>query len=256
MSMKRQNQLTFLAALICACGVTSALAAPPVLVPPQTLSAAASTPAAFARTPEPAAPAAPVNSVAQPKPAVAPVAAKSDGRLTLGDWEDLAEREAFKKRTDTLASGQGNTAMPPLPGGQLPPLQAGAAPQAGAVDAKPAPKRRVSDACEDGVAICYYAVYGMNVEGVGNNYRGWVAVDGRVYPVHKGAHFRNYVVDAISTRELLVTNTKTKKKQIVPYSGDADVAADPSEVQEKPKATGARAQFIPGMPFGTPPTNM
>lgn len=241
--MKIISPRTVALIVLSGCGVMSARAVPPATV--AELTTAANTATVTANT---------ATSTLRPsQPAVVPpaVVGRAAGTPTLGDWEDLTQRQAYKKQMDEL-NGAAQPAAGPmsqLPGGPLP--MPGAVPPVAEARDKPAPKRRISEACPADNSPCFYAVYGMNVEGVGNNYRGMVAIDGHVYPVQKGARFAEFTVDSISVRELVVTDTKTKRKRTLPFAGDADVAADPAEVSEKTKPAAARPTM-----FGPLPTAM
>ena len=207
----------------------------------------------------------PAQAATAPAPAAAPVAGqppatstaahgytKLSGTPTIGNWEDLTQQEAFKKRQDELASnGLSNRAGQ----GPLPPLQVVTSrpqgeSQAGTADA-PARKRRVVEACPDD-RPCFFAVYGVSVDGAGNNYRGLVAVNGTVHPVTKGTQFAGYTVEAISARQLTVVSNRSKRRQHWPYVGGVDMTADHTDIPKASNTAEARPQPIsiapPGMP--------
>ncbi len=153
-----------------------------------------------------------------------------NGRPTLGDWEDLAEREAFKAQLAKLNSESGKsgqTALPPLPG-QL------QAPGAQGTDYSPKKPHRANDSCNDIDTACFYAVYGMHIDGGDNNYHGLLAIDGLVEAVYKGKHFvtphGRYTVRDISTHELAYADARGRV-HTVPFAGEADVQADPTELK-------------------------
>jgi hypothetical protein len=155
----------------------------------------------------------------------------------------------LNKLEDAANKGQQAT-IPPLPPGPLPltPL-----PGASQTAQKEAPKKaRASAACADDDSPCFYAVYGMSVDGKSNNFRGLLAIDGIVIPVYKGKKFATrhgtYKVSSISTSELTAIDAKGKAHTWL-FAGDADLEADPEQLQ--PPAQGAQRPGNLPIPFGT-----
>lgn len=173
---------------------------------------------------------------------------------TLGDWDALAQRKAYKEALKKVEGDETKQTAPsplPLPQnlGPLPPLPAPSAEK----DA-PKKKERFSASCPDDNKPCFFSVYGMSMDGVGNNYRGLLAINGHIVPVHKGAKFNGYTVTAISTHELSVVDSKGRK-HVWTYAGDADLAPDPDEIAPK-KTASTTTPSIPSpftsIPFGPP----
>ncbi|MDR8092968.1 hypothetical protein KPB05_36535 [Burkholderia gladioli] len=198
----------------------------------------------------PIAPAASTSPV-QPQPGV-----QSSSAPTLGDWDDLSQREAFQARMKKLNEGSGQSAVAaPLPGGPLPPaLSPTGAPQglnaAGAAATEPK-KSRASESCPDDNSPCFYALYGMSVDGGANNYRGLLAIDGVIVVAYKGKKFNTrknaYVVQSISAQELVARDAKGRVRHW-PFYGDADVAADAGQLR-----TQQATPMQPFSPFPAPP---
>lgn len=197
--------------------------------------------------------AAPAPALASAPVAPAPIAASAaaaaaaparlampDGRPTLGQWEDLAERQAFKDQLAKLNGDntqQGQQALIATPPAALrAPLS---------LDAAPKKPRRASDSCGEGNSACFYAVYGIHVDGGDNNYHGLMAIDGLIETVSKGKRFTtsrgSYTVRDISTRELTYVD-QHGRLHTVPFSGEADEQADPAELKAEQKP-------MPGQPM-------
>ncbi|ACD21531.1 hypothetical protein [Paraburkholderia phytofirmans] len=158
----------------------------------------------------------------------------TDGRPTLGDWEDLANRQAFKDQSAKLNGDNGQQTQQPLQAALPPPPRMQQSQEADA----PKKPRRASDSCGDGDAACFYAVYGMHVDGGPDNYHGLLAIDGLVQAVYKGKRFvtshGRYTVKEISTHELSYIDPHGRVRT-VPFSGEADVQADPTELKAEQK---------------------
>lgn len=158
----------------------------------------------------------------------------TDGRPTLGDWEDLANRQAFNDQSKKLNGDNGQQTQQPLQAALPPPPRMQQSPEADA----PKKPRRASDSCGDGDAACFYAVYGMHVDGGPDNYHGLLAIDGLVQAVYKGKRFvtshGRYTVKEISTHELSYVDQHGRVRT-VPFSGEADVQADPTELKAEQK---------------------
>ena len=158
----------------------------------------------------------------------------TDGRPTLGDWEDLANRQAFKDQSSKLNGDSGQQTQQPLQAALPPPPRMQQSQEADA----PKKPRRASDSCGEGDAACFYAVYGMHVDGGPDNYHGLLAIDGLVQAVYKGKRFvtlhGRYTVKDISTHELSYIDPHGRVRT-VPFSGEADVQADPTELKAEQK---------------------
>jgi hypothetical protein len=175
---------------------------------------------------------------------------------TVGDWDNLAQRKAYAAELKKLkpADSKEQQAPSPLPQlGALPPLPPPL--PAGSVQKEAKKKERFSPSCPDDGKPCFFSVYGMSIEGVGNNYKGLLAIDGRVVPVHKGATFGRYTVADISTHELTAVD-RAGKKYVWPYAGDADFSADPEKIdstkQSANGSNGGNGQFTNFIPLGGP----
>jgi hypothetical protein len=213
-----------------------------------TVAQAVPTTAAVATAPHPAsaaliatggvAPVAPTAGAATDSPSRASL---PNGRPTLGDWQDLADRQAFSDQTKKLDGSDGKQAqnLPPQPPAYTPPH--GPQPQ----DDTPKKPRRVNEACQ-GDGACFYAVYGMHIEGGPNNYHGLLAIDGLVEAVYKGKQFvtphGRYTLKDISTHELSYADGRGRV-HTVPFSGEADVQADPAELKADQKPANQPVPF-------------
>lgn len=224
--------------------VQGAAAKRPVPATPPGLSNIAAQPAVAAQAPV----ASPARPPAPATPAVAaekPKSSASNGKPSLGDWEDLSEREAYKARHDKLAKDEAKEqqAIAPAQIGPMPNLQ----PQAPLVP-QPEKKRTVfSESCPDDDTPCFFAVYGLSLPDGTNNYRGRLALHGREVSggVYKGKKFDGYTVVAITGSSLTVTD-KSGKKIEWPLRTANDYAADPTELtKQMPSVSGA------GFPFPT-----
>jgi hypothetical protein len=168
---------------------------------------------------------------------------------TLGDWDALAQRKAYKEALKKVEGDDAKQSAPsPLPQnlGPLPPL-----PAPSAAKDEPKKKERFSASCPDDNKPCFFSVYGMSMEGYGNNYRGLFAINGRVVPVHKGAKFNGYTVTAISTHELTAVDAKGRT-HVWPYAGDADLSPDPEEIAPKKTASATNSPMSTFIPLGPP----
>ncbi|MEW6342963.1 MAG: hypothetical protein AB1704_20070 [Pseudomonadota bacterium] len=161
--------------------------------------------------------------------AAAPVQVGSTGtRPTLGQWQDLAERQAFNEQSAKV-NGVNNQQQPATPPVAL---------RALSLDDAPKKPRRASDSCGDGDGACFYAVYGMHVDGGEDNYHGLLAIDGLIETVYKGKSFAtphgHYTLKSISTRELTYADSRGRL-HTVPFSGEADEEADSKELNTAQK---------------------
>jgi hypothetical protein len=154
-------------------------------------------------------------------------------RPTLGQWQDLAERQAFN---DQSAKVNGSNNQPVQQQVSTPQ----AALHALSLDDAPKKPRRASDSCGDGNSACFYAVYGMHVDGGEDNYHGLLAIDGLIETVYKGKTFAtahdHYTLKRISTRELVYADSHGRPHTI-PFSGEADEEADPADLKAVQKPT-------------------
>ncbi|MDN7880132.1 hypothetical protein [Burkholderia aenigmatica] len=197
-----------------------------------------------------------VASPAMANPASPQPGGQSSSAPTLGDWDDLSQREAYQARLKKLNEANSQpAAAAPLPGGPLPPgMTPTGSPQAINAPAAAAPepkKQRASESCPDDNSPCFYALYGMSVDDGSNNYRGLLAIDGVIVVAYKGKKFNtrknSYVVQSISSRELIARDSKGHVRHW-PFYGAADVAADAGQLKSQPATPGQ-----PFSPFPIPP---
>lgn len=181
--------------------------------------------------------------------------AAPDRRLTLGDWEDLGERRAYKAQLEKIngtaaaaatAAAPAAPAMPPMPA--LPQMIG----HPGAMESVPEKKRpRFSEACPDDDRPCFFSVYGLSMEDGTNNYRGQLAIKGRLVPggVYKGKKFDGYTVTEITGSELTVVDRRGRK-HVWPLYSAGDYAADPKELTpERPANQSQLPATFPAVPF-------
>lgn len=224
-----------------AVAATTAQAKPTMAAPQPTnnvtaaaISTGASTPVAREST---------TKSVAQPA---------TDRAPTLGDWEDLYQRKAFQAQVKALTSETSpgpqtsqpamQAALPPLP----PPQQRGAAQLTDAPEKKT--NRRFSPACPDDNKPCFFSVYGIQIEGGENNFRGQLAINGRVVSVYKGKKFDGYTITDVSDSAL--TATKGRARYVWPLYAPSDFEADPRQLEaSRPQTFGAPSPIVPNNPF-------
>lgn len=213
---------------------------------------------------QPAPPPAPA-PVQQPTASLAPAApagaaqstaqAKANGGIpgvdrtpTLGDWEDLGQRRAYKAQLDKLKAAEA-PATPQL--GQMPAMPQLPAPTAALPPAEKPPRPRFSEACpEDVNKPCFFSVYGLSTEDGTNNYHGQLAINGRLVPggVYKGKKFDGYTVTAISDSALTVVD-KRGKPHVWPLYATTGYQADPDQLSSaKPAAQPMNPGLFPGMP--------
>lgn len=179
-----------------------------------------------------------------------------DRKLTLGDWEDLGERRAYKAQLEKIngaaAAPATAPAAPPLPA--MPPMPAlpQMMGQPGMMQLVPEKKRpRFSEACPDDDRPCFFSVYGLSMEDGTNNYRGQLAINGRLVPggVYKGKKFDGYTVTEITGSALTVVD-KRGRKHVWPLYSAGDYAADPQELTpQRPAYPGQFPAVFPATPY-------
>jgi hypothetical protein len=167
-------------------------------------------------------------------------------RPTLGQWQDLAERQAFNEQSAKVNGAPNQLAQQNQQQAATPPV----ALRALSLDDPPKRPHRASDSCGDRDGACFYAVYGMHVDGGQDNYHGLLAIDGLIETVYKGKSFATphgrYILTSISTRELTYADSHGRP-HTVPFSGEADEGADPTELKaaQKPLASQPMIQSFP-----------
>ncbi|EML1601318.1 MULTISPECIES: hypothetical protein [Burkholderia] len=219
---------------------------PPVASAPVQVAKASTTTLVAAQEP-----AKTVASVAAQEPAktVAPQPGV-DRAPSLGDWEDLYQRKAYQAQLATLKGSESTVApqgaqqamLPPLP----PPNQQGIAQLGDAPEKKT--NRRFSAACPDDNKPCFFSVYGVHVDGGENNFRGQLAINGRVISVYKGKKFEGYTITDVSDSAL--TATKGRARYVWPLYAQGDFEADPRPLEAaRPQAPTPGFPVIPNNPY-------
>ncbi|KVN48727.1 hypothetical protein WT12_08240 [Burkholderia territorii] len=91
-------------------------------------------------------------------------------------------------------------------------------------------------------------MYGVHIDGGENNFRGQLAIDGRVVSVYKGKKFDGYTVTDVSDSAL--TATKGRARYVWPLYAQGDFEADPRQLEAaRPQAPTPAFPIVPTNPF-------